>query len=128
MSNKETRTVSLDPQNHEFLKTEDNASAVVNDLVDQLRQGGDRQTAGIDLQISQKERELTDAKGTVERLEREIQELKKLKATFERKEDARLDEAIDALEGVPREPTNAAIENWAGKLGMTPTELVEELP
>jgi len=128
MSNKKTRTVSLDAENHEYLKTEDNASAVVNDLIEQLRQGGDRHTAAIDLQIEQKERELSEAEGKVDRLKQELSELRRLRASTQREEDARLEQAIDALEGVPRDPSNPAVENWAGKLGMTPAELVDELP
>mgnify|MGYP000040523149 CR=1 FL=1 len=127
MSDKETRTVSLDAENHEYLKTEDNASAVVNDLVTQLRQGGDRQSAALDLQIEQKERELSDAQGTVDRLETELAELRQLKTAYEREEDARVEQAEAALEGAELEPTNPAVENWSGKLGMTPQELVEEL-
>jgi len=127
MSDKERRTVTLDSENHEYLKKEDNASAVVNDLIEQLRQGGDRQTAAIELQIEQKERELSEAEGKVERLERELAELQELRANFEHEEDAELERAIEALEGTPRDPSNPAVENWAGRLGMTPAELVEEL-
>jgi len=128
MSDKERRTVTLDSENHEFLKKEDNASAVVNDLIEQLRQGGDRQTAALDLQIEQKERELSEAETTVDRLERELAELRELRANYEHEEDAKLERAIEALEGTPRDPSNPAVENWAGRLGMTPAELVEKLP
>lgn len=128
MSDKKTRTVSLDPENDEFLRNEDNASAVVNDLVEQLRQGGDRHNAAIDLQINQKQRERKDAKKTVERLDREIQELRELKAAANKEEDAELQQAKAALEGVPRDVSNVAIQNWASKLGMPPQELIEQLP
>jgi len=128
MSDKKTKSVSLDAEVHDFLKQEDNASALVNDLVEQYRKGGDRHTAAIDLQIGQKERELEQAENKVSRLKHEIEELQSLKTTFEREENAELEAAIDALEGVPREPSNPAIENWAGNLGMTTAELIEELP
>jgi len=128
MSDKERRTVTLDSENHEYLKKEDNASAVVNDLINQLRQSGERQTAALDLQIEQKERELSEAETTVDRLERELAELRQLRANYEHEEDAKLERAIDALENTPRDPSNPAVENWAGRLGMTPAELVEELP
>jgi chromosome segregation ATPase len=127
MSDKKRKAVTLDPENHEYLQQQDNASAVVNDLVAQLRQGGDRQTAAIELQIEQKERELEEAEGKVDRLTRELTELRQLRATCEREEDARLEQADAALEGAELEPTNPAVENWAGKLGMTPGELVDEL-
>jgi len=128
MSDKETRTVSLDKENHEYLKKEDNASAVVNELIEQLRQGGDRQTAALELQIEQKERELSEANGKVDRLERELAELRELRANYEQQEDAKLQRAIEVLEGVEDDPENPGVQNWAGKLGMTPEELLEELP
>ena len=128
MTDKERTSVTLDVKNHEYLKKQDNASAIVNDLVEQMRNGGDRHNAALQLQIEQKTREKEQAEKTVERLGREIAELKQLVAANEQHADAKLDEAIEALETTPRNPQNPAIENWAGKLGMTPTELIEELP
>jgi len=124
---KETRTVTLAPENDEYLAQRDNASAVVDDLVEQLRQGGDKQSAAIDLRIDQKERELEDAERDVDRLQRELRELRQLRASFEQQEDAELRQAREKLEGVPRDPTNPAIQRWAGKLGMTEQELLNQL-
>lgn len=41
--------------------------------------------------------------------------------------DAMWEEALEVLETVPRDPTNAGIKNWAGKLNVSPAELVERL-
>lgn len=41
--------------------------------------------------------------------------------------DAKWQEAFDVLEGAARDPTNPAIKNWAGKLNVSPDELVERL-
>jgi len=128
MSDKKRRTVTLEEENHEFLKQEDNASAVVNDLVDQYRRNGDRGTAGIDLQLKQKMRALEDKREEVKRLERDVEELEALRREFQREENAELQEARDVLANAPRDPENEAIQTWAKKLGLTPEELIEELP
>lgn len=124
---KETRTVTLDEENDEFLADQDNASAVVNDLVTQFREGGDRGTAALELQKKQKERDLETHKNFVENLEQDIAEIEALVQEFKREEDAELQEAQDALKHVPNDPENDAVQNWAQKLGMTPTELLSEL-
>jgi len=105
----------------------DNASAVVDDLLDQYRKTGDRATAALDLQIEQKEGELSEVQDTVSRLERELAELRELRSQFEEQESAELKKARKELEDTPKDPSNPAIENWAGKLGMEPTELIEKI-
>lgn len=124
---KETRTVTLDKENDEFLAEQDNASAVVNDLVTQYREGGDRGTVALELQKSQKKRELETHRNFVQNLETDIQELERLINEFKREESAELRQAKDALEHVPNDPENEAVKNWAQKLGMTPDELLSEI-
>lgn len=41
--------------------------------------------------------------------------------------DAKWQEAFNVLEGAARDPTNPAIKNWAGKLNVSPDELIEQL-
>lgn len=127
MSEKTTRTVSLSPENDEYLAALDNASAKVNDLVTQLREGGDKATAVLDMQIEQKKRELQEAEQRVERLERGLEDLQKLRDEMESMERAELEDAREALAGTPKDPTNEAVQHWAEKLGMTPPELLEAL-
>lgn len=127
MSDKKAKSFTLEPENAELCDELDNASAVVDDLLTQYRQGADKETVAIDLQIQQKERELRNARRDVERLESDLAELKELKAQMNKREDAKLQDAQEALEGVPREATNPAIENWAEQLGMTPQELLNKL-
>lgn len=124
---KETRTVTLDEENDSFLAEQDNASAVVNDLVTQYRQGGDRGTAALELQKSQKNRELNTHQQFVENLQHDIEELDTLIREFKREESAELAEAREALEHVPKNPENEAVKNWAKKLGMTPAALLEKV-
>lgn len=127
MSDKKPKSFTLDKENAKMCDELDNASAVVNDLLTQYRQTGDRHTAAIDLEIEQKEREIEEKVGTVERLRQDVEELKQLKASFNEQEDAELQQAREELAETPKDPTNPAIQNWADKLGMTAQELVNTL-
>jgi predicted RNase H-like nuclease (RuvC/YqgF family) len=127
MTEKERRTVTLDPENDRVLEDSDNASAIVNDLVEQYRKNGDRGTAALELQREQKQRELKNAKRKVENLEQDIAELDALIREYQREEDAELQEARAKLAQTPKEPDNPAIKSWAQDLGLTPEQLLDEL-
>jgi len=90
----------------------------------QLRPGNDDpyQTAMLRLLgvFAELEAELAQKQDKRDRLKRQLE-------NYSDHREQQLDKARDALEGVPREPDNPAVENWAGKLGMAPAELVEEL-
>lgn len=128
MTDKETRTVSLSEENNQYLSNQDNASAVVDDLITQLREGGDRETAVIDMQIEQQKREITEAENRVERLKQGLEELRKLRSELQNEESTELAEAKAALEGTPKQTDNPAIQHWAKKLGLSPDDLIEQLP
>jgi len=127
MSEKKQKSFTVDLENAELCEEHDNASALVNDLLEQYRKGSDEETAGFDVQIDQKQKELRERQKGVKRIQQDIQQLKQLKAGVSKKEDAKLEEARDALENVPLEVGNPAVENWAGGLGMTQQELINEL-
>jgi len=127
MTEKKRRTVTLDPENDRVLEDSDNASAIVNDLVEQYRKNGDRGTAALELQREQKQRELKNAKRKVENLEQDIAELDALIREYQREEDAELQEAREKLAQTPKEPDNPAIQSWAQDLGLTPEQLLDEL-
>jgi len=127
MSDKKPKSFTIDEENAELCDELNNASAVVNDLLTQYRKGADKETVAIDLQIQQKERELRNAERDVERLESDLEELKQLKAQLGAQEDAELQQAREELSDTPRNPSNPAIKNWAGKLGMAPEALIQEL-
>lgn len=127
MSDKKRKSVTLDPDNAQYLTEHDNASALVNDLVENYRKHGDRGVVGLKLQRKQKEAEAQSAQERADRLFNEGEELDRLIKEFEREESAELKEARSALAETPKDPDNPAIERWAKELGMTPTELLEEL-
>jgi len=127
MSDKKRKSLTLDEENYECLQQEDNASAVVNDLVSNYRRTGDRGTAGLELRLKHVEDQLHSAQERVEMFENQAKDIKRLIKERKREEDTELRQAREALEHVPQEADNPAVENWAEKLGMTPAELLDLL-
>lgn len=130
MSDKERRTVTLSPDANRTLEQEDNASAVVNDLVEQYARTGDRGAAGLKLRRKHKLNELEEARERVARLESEIEELTTLIDEREQSEASEWDAAREALSGIDDAmltAENPAVQNWCEKLGVTPTELIDEV-
>lgn len=127
MTEKRRKTFTLDPANAELCDDHHNASALVNDLLTQYREGNDKDTVAIDLQIQQKKRELKEKNRQAERVESELTELQQLRDGMQDQAAAELREAREALEHTPKDPTNPAIQKWANDLDMTPPELVERL-
>ena len=127
MTDKERRTFTLDPENDRYCEELDNASAKINKIVTQLRQGADGDTVAIDTQLRQKRGELRDKKRDVERLEKDIEELERVKQELQSGEQKKISDAKDALADTPKNPTNPAIKKWATDLGMTPERLIERL-
>lgn len=99
--------------------------------------GGERETV-IDQRIQNKKKQLSAAEETlnderenVSELREELEELREMKETVEEKnerEEAELQKVIDRLRDGPRDPENPAIKTNAERLGMTPEELLDELP
>jgi len=127
MSEKKRKSITFDEDNYEFLSNHDNASALVRDLVEQYRTDGNREKAALKLRQEQKQRELESARDEVKRVENDLKEITELLQEVEEVEADQWDEAVEALSNAPKEPDNPAIENWADKLGVTPTQLIEEL-
>jgi septal ring factor EnvC (AmiA/AmiB activator) len=124
---KETKSFSLSPRNKAFLDKQDNASAIVDDLVDEYRKGNSARVANLEVQIKHKKEELENVNREKERLENNIAELRMMKDNASRKEVRGIEEARDALEETPKKETNEAIKNWSKRLGMTEAELIETL-
>jgi len=108
----------------------------IKEIVNQAleREFSTAETAAVERRIDEKETRITNLQREINEREREMakvqDELGRLRQQLENYTDHRqdqLDEARDALEGVDADPENPAVKNWAGKLGMTPVELVEEL-
>ena len=92
------------------------------------------EAAAVERRIDEKEqriqtlnREINERKRELAEEQEELNRLESMLDDFEGRRYDRLEEAAENLQGVNLEPSNPGIKNWAGKLGMTPHELVNEL-
>lgn len=128
MTNKETRTVTVDPEVDDYLaQKEVNASGLVNDLVSEYMHGSKADVAALDLQIQHKENRIDELDTQLQRVENEKEELQQLRNEIKEEQLTRWEEAAMALEGTPKEVGNPAVENWASKLGVPEETLLEKI-
>jgi len=125
---KDRITVSLEPEVASYLQQDAvNASGLVNNLVKKQMGGKSSEAAMVKLRleqvsskIEQTESALQNKRGEKERLEERLSEIQSTN-------EERLEEARQQLKGVPKDPDNPAIQNWAEKLDLKPSELLEKL-
>jgi len=121
--------ITLDPENVEWLDEHcDNRSGFINDLLSRARNNED----AIEHVVARYRKEqLRAEKATLEaRMEginEQLDELDERIDVTEDQEAAKLDEAMDALDGAPPDPSNPAVQNWSEKLDMSPQQLAEQL-
>ena len=121
MSSKERITVTLDPENAEWLDAEcNNRSAFINDLLEDYRTGGrDMENAVAAFRLRQLEAQKTSLESQVESVESEINAVSEAMTT---PEDRRQEVVEDAVNELGIDPSvgydHAAAENWAEKAGM----------
>lgn len=90
-------------------------------------------TAAIERRIEEREERIQTLEHEINEREREIaderQRLERLESLLEDHDgrDQQLEAARDALSDTPREPDNPAIQRWADRVGITPTELIDRL-
>jgi len=96
---------------------------------------GGRRKSELQVKLEQVDRRIALVEEEEEELAEEKAELKQERARIESQiekgdtlQEKRLEEARESLVGnVKLEPTNAAVKNWADKLGIPPVELVDKL-
>lgn len=102
-----------------------NWSGIVNDFLNEFLGSGQSMEAALAVRKKQIEEELVDARSEVEQLERELE---RIEASLSDKRESRREvfEAFASLslEEESHDPSNAAVENHAQKLGMTPQEFL----
>lgn len=128
---KKRRTVSLEPEVDEYLsRPEVNASALVNELVSQHQNGGVNDDAVLRMREEQVESEVEHLKTRAEKKQEELDAIRDKREEKAETRSVELSEAFDVLESLNNrdklEPTNAAVKTQAGKVGMTPEELINE--
>jgi len=127
MSDTQPKSIRFDRSNYEFLSNHDNASALVRDLVEQYRREGKPERAALKLRRKQKAAELEEARKKVERLESDLSEIDAMIKNMNAAEETDIEEAAEALDGVELTCDNPAVNNWAQKLNITPTELIDSI-
>lgn len=125
---KDRTSLSLDPEVADYLRQDHvNASGLVNNLVKKHMAGGVSQDVIREFRIQQVESELDEIEGKRERKEAELRKLKEINEDKRDLKQSKLDEAREALKDTPKDPENPAVENWAEEVGVSPSQLVEEL-
>lgn len=125
---KKRKTVTLDPEVAAYLDVEGrNASETVNRLV-RIDMGEEAVNDQIlemrmEMQRDRYEEAASKAKNHLKRYNQLKERLEKARS----KKSGLFEEAKDALAEVPKKTDNPAVQNWAQKLGMTPSELIQEL-
>lgn len=121
--------ITVDPENVEWLDDNcDNRSGFINDLLTRARNNED----AIEHVVARYRKEqLRAEKATLEArmegIDEQLDELDDRIDRSEHREEAKLDEALDALEGAPADPSNVAVQNWSDKLDMSPQKLATKL-
>lgn len=83
-----------------------------------------RKISLIESERNERDRELEEERQTLEAL-------KEKHTAIEQREESQkelMQDVIDKCTGIPNDPTNPAIKKQAGRVGMTPEELIDELP
>lgn len=137
MTDKRQKKVYLTDETAELMDAHDrsNSDLVESALRAYLRSG---EIAEIQRQVDELERRRSNLVSERNARDRSIDEiddeLGALRKRLDRMEDQqaseneKLEEAIAKLTDAPRDPTNPAIQTQAKRLGMTPEELIDELP
>jgi predicted nuclease with TOPRIM domain len=128
---KTRKQITIDPALAEEVDRRDefNLSGFVNACLEQHFAEGTTGTAGKSAVRAQIERLETE----IEEAERKREQLREQRTRLEEElddmddEPALLDQAREQLEHTPKDPDNPAIQNWSGKLGMSPNELCNRL-
>lgn len=122
-------SVSLSEENLAWLDANyNNRSGYINDLLDEAREGnGEIDTAIKQYQIEQLKADIAGAESRIETKRSRLESLQAEVESEKEQQERQLEKAKESLDGTKLHPDNPAIEKWAGKVNLTPTELIEEL-
>lgn len=125
---KERRTISLTPENDAYLGKEGvNASQLVDRLVESYRSAGGDETGMLKLREQQLQSEISELESRLEAKRSELEQVQDQLAEFQADQDSIIADAADALPQHVRHEDNPAVENWAEKAGLSPSELLDRL-
>jgi DNA repair exonuclease SbcCD ATPase subunit len=130
---KSRKTITVDAELAELVdeKPSFNLSGFVNECLEQHFGGGGMSSpknAALQAELERLERELADLDDKKEQIRQKRQSIEEELEEQAEQEPELMAQAKETLDDVPRDPSNAAIQNWASKLGITTDELLEKLP
>jgi len=117
----------VDDELYGYLQQKDNQSAYLRRLVRADMKGSDVDLVGLQLQIETLEQQAQSHAEQEEMYQQRAEELREKLEQAQSKTDLTLQEARNALENTPKDPTNEAVKHWAEKIGITPETLCEKL-
>lgn len=129
---KTRKNISIDSELAEIVdsREEFNLSGFVNACLEQhFAQAGATSPAetAMRARLEELEAELEDLEREQHRIREKRNEIEEQLEEESDSEHELIEQARETLSSVPREPDNPAIQNWAGKLGITPEQLIDEL-
>jgi predicted CopG family antitoxin len=131
MSDKKRTSITVDEDVYEYLsRGEVNQSGLINELVKEYKRNDKRQIAALRTRYQEL---IGDAEEAAERAERKYAEAEEVQELIEEAKKGEVDgieAAREALDGIPEDRVtedNPAVQNWADKLGIAPSELVQQL-
>jgi len=129
---KTRKNVSIDSELAEIVDQRDefNLSGFVNRCLEThfaADSASEPEQAVMRAELEEIERELSDIQTEKEKLRQRKREIEEQLEEQQEKEPELLKQARSKLKGTPKKPENPAIQNWAGKLGMKPEQLINEL-
>jgi len=131
MSDKKRTSITIDEEVYEYLKqSEINQSGLINELVKEYKRNDKRRVAALETRYQELIGDAEEAAARAERKYAEAEEVQELLEEARKGNVNGIEAATDALSEIPDErltQENPAVQNWADKLGITATQLVQQL-
>jgi len=128
MSQKQRRTVTLDPEVDDYLDRNGvNASELVNELVKKHMGGNDSKAAMLQLREKQLESELATLENQREVTKEELQSVKSQLSDVHEEKQTKVNDAIEAISGIRERDLSAdnpGVIEQAEQAGVDPEELI----
>jgi len=123
---KDRRTVSLEPEVNEYLKTEGvNASQLINRLVKNHESSGGDKRGMLELRAEQLRSDINELEGRIDTKRSELERVEGELDDLSSERDDRVDTAREALEGETIREENPKAAFWMDELDVTADELCD---
>lgn len=128
MSEKQRRSVSLDPPVDQYLRQDGvNASELVNTLVENHMSAGGDEVSMLKLREQQLRSEISELESRLDTKQEELDTVQDQLADHRDDREALLEEAAETLPAEVRHEENPAIQTWAQKCDMPVSEFLDRL-